>query len=136
MVAEHTAFCIRLKTREIRMARTALLIRCSKDEADRIRAEAEKEHRTVSGYVLNVTIGAVGMEDWLFAKPPDCDAANSVLNRRALIAPGPRTAILVRCSTSEADRIREAAERRRIPINAFVLQGIRRAWIAGMDNSV
>lgn len=33
--------------------RTALLIRCSVEEAQQIRAAARREHRTVSGYVLN-----------------------------------------------------------------------------------
>jgi len=33
--------------------RTALLIRCSVEEAERIRAAARAERRTVSGFVLN-----------------------------------------------------------------------------------
>ncbi len=33
--------------------RTALLIRCTKEEADRIRHEAKKERRTLSWYVIN-----------------------------------------------------------------------------------
>ena len=31
--------------------RTALLVRCSREEAEKIRAAAERERRTVSGYV-------------------------------------------------------------------------------------
>lgn len=33
--------------------RTALLIRCSVEEAEQIRAAAQKSHRTLSGYVLH-----------------------------------------------------------------------------------
>lgn len=33
--------------------RTALLIRCSVEEAEQIRSAARREHRTLSGYVLN-----------------------------------------------------------------------------------
>jgi uncharacterized protein (DUF1778 family) len=33
--------------------RTALLIRCSVEEAERIRSAAKKEGRTLSGYVLH-----------------------------------------------------------------------------------
>jgi hypothetical protein len=33
--------------------RTALLIRCSVEEAEQIRAAARKQHRTLSGYVLH-----------------------------------------------------------------------------------
>ena len=32
--------------------RTALLIRCSVEEAQQIRSAARREHRTLSGYVL------------------------------------------------------------------------------------
>jgi hypothetical protein len=35
-------------------SRTALLIRCSKDEADRVRAQAAAEHRTISGCIVNI----------------------------------------------------------------------------------
>jgi len=110
------------------MSRTALLIRCSTDEANRIRMEAEKERRSVCGYVLNIMTRAVDTEDRLFTKLTNYRSMNAVLSRRAMIGAGTRTAILVRCSVSEADRIRGAAKRREIPINAFVLQGLKRAW--------
>jgi hypothetical protein len=110
------------------MARTALLIRCSVEEADRIRIEADKQRRTISAYILFIMARAIQLEDRLFATISPFSNMNQVLSRRALIAPGPRTAILVRCDTSEADRIREASRRRDIAINAFVLQGLRRAW--------
>lgn len=44
------------------MSRTALLIRCSKDEADWIRTEAEKERCTLSSYLLNIMIRNVEIE--------------------------------------------------------------------------
>jgi hypothetical protein len=71
---------------------------------------------------------AVAMEIQLLAKLTHYRAANSVLSRRAVTMPGPRTALLVRCSMSEADAIRDAAKLREMPINAFVLQSIRRVW--------
>ena len=110
------------------MARTALLIRCTTEEADRIRIEADKQRRTISAYVLFIMARAIQLEDRLFSTLNRYSTMNQVLSRRALIAPGPRTAILVRCETSEADRIREAARRRDIVINAFVLQALRRSW--------
>jgi hypothetical protein len=114
------------------MARTALLIRCTTEEADRIRVEADKQRRTISAYVLFITTRAIQLEDRLFSTLNRYTAMNQVMSRRALIAPGPRTAILVRCEVSEADRIREAARRRDIAINAFVLQALRRAWTVSM----
>lgn len=110
------------------MARTALLIRCAVDEAQRIRVEAEKQRRTISAYVLNITSRAVETEDKLFSKLNRYSALNQISSRRAVIAPGARTAILVRCADTEAERIREAARRREIAINAFVLEALRRAW--------
>jgi uncharacterized protein (DUF1778 family) len=110
------------------MSRTALLIRCTTEEAERIRTEAQKERRTLGGYVLNAMMSTLQTEDTLFARLTDYRSMNSVSSRRALIAPGPRTALLVRCSIAEAKRVREAAKRREIPINAFVLQGLKRVW--------
>jgi hypothetical protein len=109
------------------MGRTALLIRCSTEEADRIRIEADKQRRTISGYVLQVTGRAVEFEERLLDRV-DPNAINRLGNRKTLLGPGPRTAILVRCSSPEADRIRDVARRRDIPINAFVLQALRRSW--------
>ena len=114
------------------MARTALLIRCTTEEADRVRIEADKQRRTISAYVLLIMARAVQLEDRLFATLSPYNNMNQVLSRRTLITPGPRTAILVRCDVSEANRIREAARRRDIPVNAFVLHGLRRAWSVQM----
>lgn len=112
------------------MERTALLIRCTTDEAERIRMEAEKQRRTISAYVLQITVRAIAVEDRMFAKMSAYREMNQVLSRRALISPGQRTAILVRCSVAEADRIRDTARRRDLPINAFVLHSLKRAWAA------
>jgi len=110
------------------MERTALLIRCSKEEAERVRIEAEKQRRTISGYVLQIMSRAIEIENRLRAKIDPYTAVNQVFSRKSLIGAGPRTAILVRCSVLEAERIREAARRRDLPINAFVLQALKRSW--------
>ena len=36
--------------------RSAILIRCDREEAELIRRVAKKEHRTVSGFALNVLL--------------------------------------------------------------------------------
>jgi hypothetical protein len=110
------------------MERTALLIRCSKEEAERVRIEADKQRRTISGYVLQIMSRAIEIENRLLAKIDPYTAVNQVFSRKSLIGAGPRTAILVRCSVLEAERIREAARRRDLPINAFVLQALKRSW--------
>jgi uncharacterized protein (DUF1778 family) len=42
--------------------RTALLIRCSKDEAERIRQAARNERRTVSAYVLQAVMNRLSVD--------------------------------------------------------------------------
>ena len=110
------------------MSRTALLIRCSTTEAEKIRTEAEKQHRTISSYVLQVMARAVELEERLYSNLTAYRLHNPILSRRGIIDATPRTAILVRCDVEQADRIREAARRRVVPINAFVLQSLKRAW--------
>jgi hypothetical protein len=118
------------------MDRTALLIRCNVEEATRVRMEAEKQRRTISAYMLQITLRVVEIDDRLFAKLSTFRFTNQILSRRALTTPGARTAILVRCSVDEAERIRVAARRRDIPINAFVLQSLKRAWATEMKPPV
>lgn len=43
--------------------RTALLIRCSKEEAEKIRAAAKRERRTLSGYVLHVVLNRIANQE-------------------------------------------------------------------------
>ncbi len=48
--------------------RTALLIRCTKDEAARIRLEARKERRTLSGYVINALMNRIEAREKALAR--------------------------------------------------------------------
>jgi len=107
------------------MTRTALLVRCGAGEADKIRVEAQRERRTISSYVLNIAVKAVAADDRLFSKPSHYPATDF---KRSPIEPDQRTAILVRCAATEAERIREAARRRDVRINAFILQALKTAW--------
>jgi hypothetical protein len=108
------------------MTRTALLVRCYAGEADRIRIEAQRERRTISSYVLNIVVQAVAADDRLFQL--DHYRATALLSRNSTIVPGQRTAILVRCSGIEAERIREAARRRQMRINVFILRALKNTW--------
>src|SRR5215467_6018936 len=110
------------------MGRTALLIRCSIEDAAKIRYEAEHDRRTVSGYVMNIVDRSLQVEDSLFHKIPRLAGLNQTLMRRPQFTTGPRTALLLRCSELEAERIRVAAKRRGTSISAFVVHAIRRTW--------
>lgn len=40
-------------------ARTALLVRCSEEEAEAIRDAARRERRTISGFILNAVLNRI-----------------------------------------------------------------------------
>ena len=110
------------------MPRTALLLRCGVEEARTIRYEADHERRTVSGYILNILERSLQIEDSLFHKMPRLEALNRALSRTPHYTLGPRTAILIRCSNQEAERIRFAAKRRQLSISGFIIHALRRTW--------
>jgi uncharacterized protein (DUF1778 family) len=45
--------------------RTALLVRCSVEEAEKIRAVAEAERRTISGFVLSIVMRYINLQEKL-----------------------------------------------------------------------
>jgi uncharacterized protein (DUF1778 family) len=106
-------------------ARTAIIISCSVDEAGTIRSQAALQHRTISGYLLNILLRSLVFEEQMLVRlkrlPP--------LSSRYLIRDaGPRTTVLLRCSTQEAKRIRAAAKMRGVAVNTFVLYFLRHSW--------
>lgn len=103
--------------------RTALFICCSALEAKIIRQQARAERRTVSSYVLYIVFRVLPFEERIFM------VQNNRRPRSRLI--GPRTAVLVRCSIAEANRIRAAAARSGTTISTFVVMHLRRWWAAG-----
>jgi hypothetical protein len=51
----------------MRSKAAALFIRCSEEEAERIRKAAKAERRTVSGFILNAVFNRIQMRDKLTA---------------------------------------------------------------------
>lgn len=43
--------------------RTAILVRCSRQEAELIRRAARIERRTISGYILNAVLNRIKLRD-------------------------------------------------------------------------
>jgi hypothetical protein len=106
------------------MPRTSLLIRCSRQTAHAIRAEALSEHRSVSGYLLRVIERSLWVEEKSLA-------GRSIVPQTVDIEmPHDRTAIHLRCSEDEASRIRVAAKKRSMSISSFVVFSLRRHWRA------
>jgi len=106
--------------------RTALLIRCSEEDASRIRQQAGMERRTVSNYVLNIVLRAAVIEQRLMVSSQFRLSTTRYFVR--IREAGPRTAILLRCSATEGKTVRAAAEIAGIPISSYVLHCLRRAW--------
>lgn len=116
--------------------RTALLIRCSVEEANRIRAKARHERRSVAGYVLNIVLRAAAIEERIAAQIPRLPALNRVHARTSFRPIGQRTAILIRCTVDEANRIRGVANRKQMMINGFVLHCLHRSWDVQMHKTI
>ena len=51
-----------------RMKKAAVFVRCTEEEAERIRRTARAERRTLSGFVLNAVFNRVAMRDRLLAE--------------------------------------------------------------------
>jgi uncharacterized protein (DUF1778 family) len=63
--------------------RTALLIRCSQEEAEKIRQAAKRERRTLSGYVLHAVMSRIASQEALLLRTGRMrDAPPSRVGRR------------------------------------------------------
>jgi hypothetical protein len=98
-----------------------------------VRETAQLRRQTVSGYAMSVVLRAVDYEEWLFGQVEEF--RNSWARNAHHLTPGPRTAIHLRCTAHEANRIRKAAERRGASISAFVLRCLWRSWEAAEASS-
>ena len=111
------------------MFRITFLVRCSFDEAETMRAWALVEHRTLGAHILNVMLRALAIEDRLLNRCNPGEATSGLVKKPSSITrSAERTAILVRCERFELEQIRNAAERRNMSVNAFVLFTLRQAW--------
>ena len=50
------------------MKKAAVFVRCTEEEAERIRRTARAERRTLSGFVLNAVFSRIAMRDRLLAE--------------------------------------------------------------------
>ena len=51
-----------------RIKKAAVFVRCTEEEAEKIRQSARHERRTVSGFVLNAVFNRIAMRDRLLAE--------------------------------------------------------------------
>lgn len=111
-------------------SRTALLIRCSKEEAAILRAQAAAEHRTISGCMLDILERSVWMEQQYAHGVTQSFLENQAREFRLAHRMRDRTSLLLRCSTDEADRIRTVAWNRSMSISEFAAFSFWRHWEA------
>lgn len=105
--------------------RAAIIISCTINEADTMRHQARLQHRTVSGYILNILMRAVEFQEMALERWGRPEVSRLTYSKRA---PGARTTVLLRCSMKEARRIRAAAKKRGETVSGYVLHAIRRSW--------
>ena len=107
--------------------RASIIFRCSPEQAAKVRHLAATNRRTVAGYLLSVLDRNLTLEERYHEGYTPYMAAQS----REFRAPfGPRTAIHLRCSSEEANRIRRAATRRQMSISRFIIFSLERSWRA------
>jgi uncharacterized protein (DUF1778 family) len=58
-----TTKCYHVISYHMKNKRTALLIRCSVEQAERIRLSAKEESRTISAYVLKILMDHIQLKD-------------------------------------------------------------------------
>ena len=104
--------------------RTSLLIRCSREDAQKIHAEADAAHRSLSGYLLHVLERSLWIENRFVVGVAYIKQTPAVGTREN------RTAIHLRCTADEATRIRAASKKRLLSISGFVLFSLQRHWKA------
>lgn len=111
-------------------SRTALLIRCSKEEADILRTQAAAEHRTISGCMLNILERSLWIEERYAHGVTPAFLENQAREFRLAHRLHDRTSMLLRCSNGEADRIRAVAWNRGMSISEFAAFSFWRHWEA------
>jgi len=109
------------------MPRTALLIRCDTEDANRIRNEARLQRTTISSYVLQALLRAIESDERGTRAGSTHDLRRSLQRQDAAPAVS-RTAILVRCEDTDAEQIRYEAKRNALALNAFVIQSLKKVW--------
>ena len=105
--------------------RTSLLLNLSVQEANAIREHAKIQRRPIGNYVLNVVMYSVEFQERMFAKMTSVSEL-PLGGQQTLVKP--RTTIHIRCSSEDARRIREAAQRRQTTISGFVLHTLNTSW--------
>jgi len=114
------------------MSRPALLLACSHEEADMIRKQAFVQSRTISAYVFLVVMRSVTFDEKQFAEFGRVAVYSGRLKRGV----GPRTTMLLRCTTEQALRIRTAAKRRDVTISGYILYCLKRSWTLAAVNPI
>jgi hypothetical protein len=110
------------------MPRTALLIRCDTEDADRIRSEARLHSTTMSSYVLQTLARTMESDERRKRAGGDMYDMRRTSEGKPATKSLSRTAIIVRCTDVEAERIRYDAKRHAIALNTFVVQSLKKVW--------
>ena len=90
--------------------RTALLIKCSRAEAELIRSEAKREHRTLSDYLLNIAMNHIAWKHPQSPKELNREPSASPLHSRRKREPTSESSGLGQPQHSEINKARSPSE--------------------------
>lgn len=110
--------------------RSGLLIRCSAEESNIIHKMAEAERRTITAYILSVVERLLPTFESYAAHMSRLHVRRPVVPIKPGGPPGPRTAIHLRCSAVECQRLRAAAQEFETTLSGLVLHILRSSWKA------
>ena len=102
--------------------RASIIVRCFPEQAAKIRYCAGSERRTVAAYMLSVLERNITIDEKFHGYKPAMEA------RRKISSLEKRTAIHLRCSSEEANRIRGAAAAINMSLSRFVVFVLERSW--------
>jgi uncharacterized protein (DUF1778 family) len=105
-------------------SRASIIVRCSFEQAAKIRHFAAVGRRTVAGYMLSILERNLTIDETFHAY------TQAMIAHRQIGGLGQRTAIHLRCSSEEADRIRRAAAAGKMSLSLFVVFVLERSWRA------
>jgi hypothetical protein len=108
--------------------RTQLLLHCTVEEAEQVRRRARDEYRGVSAYMLRLAMRVVEFDERIALDLGQYRAAMILRKDAKREVKDPRTTMLLRCSSEEAQRIRAAAKRRDVTVSEYVFRHLRRSW--------
>jgi uncharacterized protein (DUF1778 family) len=110
------------------MRQASLSVTLSWLDAESIRQKAAGTHHSVNQYVLGSVRKQVPFDNRLYQAGKHLGVSKALHSHWHRPIAGPRTALHLRCSESEACRIKRAANRRRTTVSEYIVGCLKGSW--------